>query len=82
MDDSFHRFTDLFAQLGLPSDNPSISRFISQYTPLDDAVELENAPFWNTSQANFLRENLAADADWAELVDQLSAALRAPAHTG
>ncbi len=82
MDDSFHRFADLFAQLGLPSDNPSISRFISQYTPLGDAVELENAPFWNASQANFLRENLAADADWAELVDQLSAALRAPVHTG
>lgn len=26
----------------------------------------------------FLREELAEDADWAELVDQLDAALRAP----
>lgn len=78
MDDPFHRFTDLFAQLGLPSDSAAIGRFIAQNTPLDDAIRLEDAPFWNASQASFLREKLSADADWSEVVDQLSAALRAP----
>lgn len=82
MDDPFHRFTDLFAQLGLASDSASISRFITQHAPLDDAIRLEDAPFWNTSQAHFLQEKLIADADWAEVVDQLSAALRAPAQSG
>jgi hypothetical protein len=80
MEHPFHRFTDLFAQLGLPSDSASVSQFIGKNSPLDDAVELENAPFWTDSQANFLREKLEADADWAAVVDQLSAALRAPAH--
>ncbi len=78
MDDPFHRFTDLFAQLGLASDRASINHFITQHTPLDDAIGLADAPFWSASQANFLREKLAADADWAAVVDQLSAALRAP----
>lgn len=78
MDKPVHRFSDLFAQLGLPSDGASISRFISENTPLDGAVKLENAPFWNASQASFLREKLSADADWAELVDQLNASLRVP----
>lgn len=80
MDDPFHRFTDLFAQLGLASDSASISQFITQNTPLDATVALEDAPFWNASQANFLREKLAIDADWAAVVDQLSASLRAPVH--
>lgn len=72
----FHRFTDLFAQLGLASDPQSIATFIGLHAPLADDLELAEAPFWTPSQAAFLREQRLQDADWAELVDQLNLALR------
>ncbi len=34
MDMSVHRFAELFAQLGLPSDEPAIRRFIATHSPL------------------------------------------------
>ena len=78
MDSTTHRFSDLFAQLGLPTDDASIEAFLQQNSPLAADVELPNAPFWSVAQAAFLREEWRDDADWAELVDQLSLALRAP----
>ncbi|WP_027475190.1 DUF2789 family protein [Curvibacter gracilis] len=72
----FHRFTDLFAQLGLPSDPHAIATFIGHHAPLADDLDLADAPFWTASQAAFLREQRLQDADWAELVDQLNLALR------
>ena len=39
-------------------------------------VRLPDASFWSPAQAAFLRDALAADSDWAEVVDALSAALR------
>ncbi|WP_435750607.1 DUF2789 domain-containing protein [Thauera sp. AutoDN2] len=76
MEKPIHVFSDLFAQLGLPNDAASIESFIRTHAPLAEAVKLCDAPFWTTAQAAFLREQLANDADWAELVDQLSVALR------
>lgn len=76
MEQPVHSFTLLFAQLGLPSDAASISQFISRHSPLDEHLELADAPFWSAAQATFLREAVDADADWAETVDALSAALR------
>ncbi|NMU76583.1 DUF2789 family protein, partial [Vibrio parahaemolyticus] len=32
--------------------------------------------FWTMSQANFLKQAIEEDADWAELVDQLDVMLR------
>ena len=78
MDCSTHRFSELFAQLGLPTDDAGIEAFLHQHSPLAADIELENAPFWNPAQAAFLREEWREDADWAELVDQLNLALRAP----
>ncbi len=78
MDSTHHRFSDLFAQLGLPTSNASIEEFLQQHSPLAADVELANAPFWSAAQAAFLREEWREDADWAQLVDQLSLALRAP----
>ena len=78
MDSSINRFTDLFAQLGLPTDNAEIEQFLRQHSPLADDITLPNAPFWTTAQAAFLRDGWREDADWAELVDQLNLALRAP----
>ena len=76
MEPGFHALSDLFAQLGLPSDNGSVQRFIMEHAPLPDAMRLEDAPCWTSGQAALLREQLLQDADWAEAVDQLNVALR------
>lgn len=77
MESPMHTMSNLFAQLGLPSDSDSIEAFIASHRPLAESTTLANAPFWTPAQASFLREELAEDADWAELVDQLSTRLRA-----
>jgi hypothetical protein len=78
MDQPIHRFSELFAQLGLPADAPAIAQFIAAHTPLAAEIDLPDALFWTPAQAAFLREEKRDDADWAELVDQLSLALRQP----
>lgn len=75
MDSTHHRFTELFQQLGLPADARSIQDFLVRHTPLDPSVRLENAPFWSPAQSALLRDEILLDADWAEVVDQLNAAL-------
>ncbi|GAB3359523.1 MULTISPECIES: DUF2789 domain-containing protein [Giesbergeria] len=82
MENSVHRFHDLFAQLGLPADTEGISAFLAAHRPLDSHVSLADAPFWSSAQAAFLREALLQDSDWAELVDQLNGALREPPRQG
>ena len=76
MDAPFHRFSELFAQLGLANDAAAVERFIAEHAPLDGDVRLEDAPFWTAAQAQFLREAMGEDSDWAELADQLNTALR------
>ena len=75
MNNTFHHFSELFDQLGLPSDTPAIQAFITQHRPLPADMALADAPFWNASQADFLRQQLCEDADWAEKVDALNLAL-------
>ena len=77
MDQPIHRFSELFAQLGLASDEQAIGQFLAAHRPLADQIALADAPFWTAAQAAFLREELLEDADWAEMVDQLNVALRA-----
>jgi hypothetical protein len=79
MDTPFHQFSDLFAQLGLASDETSIRAFIGKHSPLPETMDLWDAPFWTPAQATLLRDEIVEDADWAEAVDQLNLALRAPA---
>lgn len=69
-----HSMNALFAQLGQAGDEASIARFIDTHR-LDNEVPLHEAPFWNPAQAAFLREAIAADADWAEIIDTLNAEL-------
>ena len=76
MNQSYHRFTELFLQLGLPSDVDGIKHFVENHSPLDPSIRLENAPFWTQAQSTLLRDEILQDADWAEVVDQLNAALR------
>lgn len=45
MNQSYHRFTELFLQLGLPSDVDGIKHFLENHSPLDPSIRLENAPF-------------------------------------
>jgi hypothetical protein len=73
---AFHRLCDLFAQLGLPVAEADIGAFIARHRPLAGDVALCDAPFWTPAQAALLAQQSDADADWAELVDQLNLALR------
>ncbi|KQP21735.1 DUF2789 domain-containing protein [Pseudorhodoferax sp. Leaf267] len=77
MDLSNHTMHDLFDQLGLPSDETSVQKFIARHRPLPQGQQLADAPFWTPAQAQFLREQLSGDADWAEVVDQLNVSLHA-----
>ena len=70
-----HSLHDLFLQLGLPGDEPSIEDFIASHRPLPPGVTLPEASFWTPVQSQFLREAVNGDADWAELVDQLNVRL-------
>ncbi|MDY0746089.1 DUF2789 domain-containing protein [Paucibacter sp. R3-3] len=76
MDASHHRFSELFAQLGLPDDDASIGAFIRRHRPLPPDVLLAQAPFWTPAQAALLGDEVRRDADWAEVIDQLNLALR------
>lgn len=77
MDKPIHRFSELFAQLGLPADELAIRQFIALHAPLADGIDLADAPFWTAGQAAFLKEEKLEDADWIEQIDQLNLALRA-----
>ena len=66
---------DLFAQLGLPSSDSEIALFIETHHHLASNIILSDASFWTPSQAKFLQEELAKDADWAEVIDQLNVRL-------
>jgi hypothetical protein len=66
----------LFAQLGLDDSDAAIAQFIRQHAPIPISYRLWEAPCWNTGQAALLREELANDADWAEVIDQLNVLLR------
>jgi len=75
MDTSSHTMYTLFAQLGLSNNDVAIEAFVKN-NHLPNEVPLERAAFWSAGQAQFLREAIAEDADWAEVVDQLDAQLR------
>lgn len=77
MEPGTHSLSNLFEQLGLPGDAAGIEGFIAAHRPLAAGTALADAPFWSPAQARFLREEVAEDADWAELVDQLNLMLRA-----
>lgn len=76
MDLSTSNMTNLFQQLGLPSEPADIAKFVAEHRPLPDGLLMADAKFWTSGQSQFLREQIQADADWAEVVDQLSVMLR------
>jgi hypothetical protein len=72
LDTSIHNVNNLFAQLGLASDQGFIESFIKSHSPLEKNILLSDASFWTTEQATFLCEEILNDADWAEAIDQLN----------
>jgi hypothetical protein len=75
MDTSSHTMQTLFAQLGLPNSDIAMDNFM-QNNHLPAEIPLERAAFWSAGQAQFIREAITLDADWAEVVDHLDAQLR------
>ena len=75
MDTSNHNIETLFLQLGLSNSSRSIDNFVNN-NHLPNNIPLEQAAFWSASQAQFIREAIEEDSDWAEVVDQLDAQLR------
>lgn len=76
MEHAFHPFHEPFKQLGLGSSPDEIDAFLRAHAPLAGGTSLPDAPFWTLPQAAFLREALATDGDWSEVIDALDAALR------
>ena len=82
MEKPVHDLSSLFAQLGEPNDEASITRFIETHGPLPDGQRFHEAAFWTPSQASFLCESLLNDADWAKAADELNMKLnQVPAKT-
>lgn len=73
-----HRLQELFDQLGLPSAPDAIDAFITRHRPSALGCALPDAPVWTAAQAAFLREAIAADADWALPAEWLAQALCQP----
>ena len=78
MEGSRHSMTNLFNQLGLASEPADIEAFIETHRPLPGDLYLNEAPFWTTSQAELLREQVLQDADWVGIIDKLDSGLRQP----
>jgi hypothetical protein len=76
METHLHAMPDLFAQLGLPSSPEAIEAFLAGHGPLAPSLTLPEAPFWTPAQAAFLRDQVAEDADWAGVIDELDTGLR------
>jgi hypothetical protein len=76
MQTQMHTMNNLFAQLGLPSDDAAVERFIASHRPLENGIALYRAPFWSAAQRAFLKEEIIEDADWASVIDELNGRLR------
>lgn len=75
MDTSAHNLNTLFKQLGLPSSDQDIERFIQEHRSRTGMDPLQDAPFWSPAQARFIQEAWEDDSDWCEAVDELSSLL-------
>ena len=78
MEDSIPSMTRLFAQLGLGATPQDIDDFIVGHRALPAHVALADAPFWSSSQAEFLRREVVEDTDWSIVIERLNATLRRP----
>lgn len=75
MEEPIHSMESLFHQLGLNTKDEAVANFIDKNAPLPNGVKIYEANFWSDSQASCLKQMIDEDADWAEIVDQLSVLL-------
>lgn len=75
MDLSNHNMTNLFNQLGLPSDEASIQQFIRDNSPIPADQPIYEASCFTDVQAAFLAQGLDEDSDWSEVIDTLHSAM-------
>ena len=66
---------DLFKQLGQENSEGEIEAFINNHKLLKGEI-LSQAPFWNASQAEFIRKAWLDDSDWVGAIDELNNRLR------
>ena len=66
-----HSINELFQQLGLPSSDTAIERFIESHKPVASTQGVGDLDCFSPSQRQFLDESRAEDADWAEVIDTL-----------
>lgn len=71
-----HQMSDLFSQLGLDNSERAIDKFIRDNHLQHRDGELYRAIFWSPAQAQFIKQAIDEDGDWAEAVDELDARLR------
>lgn len=71
-----HTMSNLFAQLGLPTEEAAVENFIAKHRPLENGIALYRAPFWSAAQRDFLKEEIIEDADWSAVIDELNGRLR------
>ncbi len=64
--------SNLFSQQGLANSQKEIDLLIDTHRPIADDVEFSDILFWTQSYSDFLREALADDSDWPELVFRLN----------
>jgi hypothetical protein len=76
MENQLHTMCNLFAQLGLPSEESAVENFIAAHRPLENDIPLYRAPFWSAMQRDFLKEEIIGDADWSSVIDELNGRLR------
>ena len=82
MDTGPHTLEALFRQLGLPDDPEGMQAFICEHRPLDETMALEEAPWWNPAQREFIVRAKSEDSVWAIAVDELDTLLRKPSGQG
>ena len=75
MHGNVYTMSDLFKQLGLPSDPKSIADFISHNAGVCRLTPLAQAPMWNDCQRAFLKEAIAQDAEWCIPAERLTSLL-------
>ncbi len=69
-----HHLKDLFQQLGLALELHEIDKFVHTH-PLSSETKLKDAPFWNSSQKQFLSEAFELDSAWSHAADHLATLL-------
>lgn len=67
---------NLFEQLGLDTDPDSIDEFIEKNKIYSHELHIADAPFWNQSQSEFIRESIYYDSEWSNSIDELDVILR------